>query len=76
MNKKKKKKRLYKTNYSLKKEFPILYDYLYNEISDFYDSLIFTKRKKNIPPVFIVISFFMIFEKNYMKCLYIIEKIN
>ena len=70
------KKKFQRKNCTLKDDFPLLYTYLYNEISKFYDSFVFTKREKSFPPIFIVISFFMLFEKNYMKCLYIIEKIN
>ncbi len=65
-----------KSNFSLEKEFPLLYKYLYNEISAFYDNFSYGKKSQIIPKIFIVISFFLLFEKNYMKCLYIIEKIN
>ena len=61
---------------SLEKEFPLLYKYLYNEITSFY--LGFSSQKMNviINKIIIIISFFFLFEKNYMKCLYILEKLN
>ena len=70
------KKTIKKSNFSLQIEFPLLYKYLYNEISAFYDNFSYGKKNQIIPKIFIVISFFLLFEKNYMKCLYIIEKIN
>ncbi len=61
---------------SLEKEFPLLYKYLYNEITSFY--LGFSSQKMNviINKIIVIISFFFLFEKNYMKCLYILEKLN
>ena len=60
----------------MEKEFPLLYKYLYNEITSFY--LCFSSQKMNviINKIIIIISFFFLFEKNYMKCLYILEKLN
>ena len=60
----------------LNKDFPLLYNYFYNEISSFYDTFASGKRISFVPKLFIIISFFLLFERNYMKCLYLIEKIN
>ena len=63
-------------NQNLQSDFPLLYQYLYNEISILYDSFEITKREKCVPKLFIVITFHMLFEKNFVKCLYLIEKTN
>ena len=60
----------------LQEHFPLLYQYLYKEISLLYDSFQITDRKKSVPKLFIVITFYMLFERNYIKCLYLIEKTN
>ena len=61
---------------TLQDDFPTLYKYLYNEISTLYDSIQNGRRSKIVPKLFIVISFHMLFERNYVKCLYLIEKTN
>jgi hypothetical protein len=61
---------------NLQKDFPLLYQYLYNEISILYDSFQVSQRKKIVPKLFIVITFYMLFENNFVKCLYLIEKTN
>ena len=61
---------------SLQDDFPTLYKYLYNEITTLYDSLQEGRRSIIVPKLFIVISFHMLFERNYIKCLYLIEKTN
>ena len=60
----------------LQEDFPTLYKYLYNEITTLYDSIQQGRRSKIVPKLFIVISFHMLFERNYVKCLYLIEKTN
>jgi hypothetical protein len=61
---------------NLQYDFPLLYQYLYHEISILYDSFQVSRRKTSVPKLFIVITFHMLFEKNYVKCLYLIEKTN
>ena len=61
---------------NLHSDFPQLYKFLYNEISSLYDSIKPGNRNKIIPKLFIVITFYLIFEKNEIKCLYLIEKAN
>ena len=60
----------------IQNDFPLLYKYLYNEISTLYDSFQIKERRKNVPKLFITITFHMLFERNYVKCLYLIEKTN
>ena len=61
---------------NLQYDFPLLYQYLYHEISILYDSFQVSRRKTSVPKLFIVITFHMLFERNYVKCLYLIEKTN
>ena len=57
-------------------DFPLLYKYLYNQISSLYDSIKVNDKKNVVSKLFIVITFYLIFEKNEIKCLYLIEKAN
>ena len=61
---------------NIQNDFSLLYKYLYNEISTLYDSFQIKERSKNVPKLFITITFHMLFERNYVKCLYLIEKTN
>ena len=60
----------------LQEHFPLLYQFLFKEISLLYDSFQIKDRKRSVPKLFIVITFYMLFERNYVKCLYLIEKTN
>ena len=60
----------------LQEHFPLLYQFLFKEISLLYDSFQITDRDKSVPKLFIVITFYLLFERNYVKCLYLIEKTN
>ena len=42
----------------LNKDFPLLYNYFYNEIFTFYDTFASGKRIVFVPKLFIIISFF------------------
>ena len=69
----KQKKKEYTT---LNYDFPLLYKYFYNQISSLYDSIKISDRKNIVSKLFIVITFYLIFENNEIKCLYLIEKAN
>ena len=58
----------------IKQQFPLLYFWIKNETQSFIQNNTFTDEKMIIP-LFVIIVFNFIYEHNYFKCLYLIEKI-
>ena len=58
----------------IKNQFPLLYFWLRNENQSFIQNNTFSDKKMMIP-LFVIIIFNFIYEHNYFKCLYLIEKI-
>ena len=61
-------------NYNLKENFPLLFDWINLEILKFFKTQNFN-NKKLLVPIFVVITFSYVYEKKYLKCLYLIEKL-
>ena len=57
----------------IKKHFPILYSFFETEINHFKE--ISFSHKKAISSLFFVVTYIYVYEKNYYKCLFILEKI-
>ena len=58
----------------IRKQFPLLYIWIKNENQSFIKNNTFNDEKMMIP-LFVIIIFNLIYEHNYFKCLYLIEKI-
>ena len=61
-------------NYNLKENFPLLFDWINLEILNLFKTQNFN-NKKLLVPIFVIITFSYIYEKKYLKCLYLIEKL-
>ena len=58
---------------STKENFPLLFSFFENEIK-YYKEINFSKRNA-ITPLFFVVTYIYAYERNFYKCLYILEKI-
>ena len=59
---------------SIKNDFSLLYKMFENEIKNYNDSNNLSP-KKNLISIIVIFMFYFIFEKNYLKCLYLLTKL-
>ena len=58
----------------IKNDFSLLYKFFENEIRNFND-INNLSQKKNLISIIVIFIFYFIFEKNYLKCLYLLTKL-